>query len=189
MNVVGLFYLYNVSFLLTTATAASTAKQPPQWLHLNSNTTVDSLSKPLPYTIVIPNTPFFLHIGFGERRKRMVQFDMGGILALANDTICHLIGQFDEDTEVPFIQENHRRTFREETQPHRVRFGMVDTADTRHRFTLGLVRNVIIALYTYLVEGSRFWNTVFEVTVGPRYSGEALARGVVKADYPTEADS
>lgn len=94
----------------------------------------------------------------------MSQFDIGGILALSNNTVQHFIDEFGEDVLVPILEGDRYPKFIELTQPHFVSFALFALRGGQSEFTWGLVRDVIKALYLFLIEGRRYNAVIYQVS-------------------------
>jgi len=130
---------------------------------LSSASTNISARDRFPYSIRIPNRPLWLHLGFVPN-KPMSQFDIGGILALSNSTVQHFIDEFGEDTLLPILEGDRYPKFIESAQPHFVLFSLFALRYGQREFTWGLVRDVIKALYLFLIEGRRYNAVIYQVS-------------------------
>jgi len=142
---------------------------------LSSASTNISARDRFPYSIRIPDRPLWLHLGFVPNQP-MSQFDIGGILALSNDTVQQFVDDFGEDVLVPILEGDRYPKFVESTQPHFVLFALCAVYYGQSEFTWGLVRDVIKALYLFLIEGRRYNAVIYQVST-LRFWGIPKANG------------
>lgn len=130
---------------------------------LSSASTNISAQNRFPYSIRIPDRPLWLLLGFVPNQP-MSQFDIGGILALSNNTVQSFIDEFGEDVLVPVSEGDRYPNFIESIQPHLVIFSLFALYYGQREFTWGLVRDVIKALYLFLIEGRRYNAVIYQVS-------------------------
>ena len=150
----------------------------PAALSISKNNSLSMLypTEPSFSTIIpfhVPSTAIYLHIRFPRthaRRHPLSQHSIGGILALANDTIYQHITDEGAGAFVDWLNPEGTRQQFVEVLSNEVVFGFLGLIDGP-RFTWGQLRDVVRGLYLYLVVGRRFWETDFQVTEGSRFAG------------------
>lgn len=112
----------------------------------------------------------------------MSPYEIVEILALANDTIDHLVRQYTPDWLVPLMPGVHRRRFTQYLpgEPE-ARLRVWNAAEAIDEFTLGLLQAIVKGLVIFLVDGSRNYRTWFRVTTG-RFNDHRVAMGYLKTE-------
>ena len=148
-----------------------------------TNTLPTNVSYPGTTFIPIPNTPFTMRVAFGIRRHRMSQFDIGGILAQANDTLNQGIETWGADSIYQVFNERHtqQRFWQFEPGPGSPSLVLVSTVrEGRARFfTWGEIRDVVEALFQFLIVGTRHWQALFRVLLGGE-TGRVIGSGRIR---------
>ena len=158
----------------------SLARPSSEWFNSSFFNASITIPTPLPYTFHIPSTPLWLHLGFGLPRKPLSQFDIGGVLALANNSLEHLIAEFGADPIIPAPHPQIRPYFRERLPPN-VAFHLRPYKGNEEHFTLGAVQDVVDGLSLYLLGRRLYWWTWFVVATG-RFYGSRRIYGRITAD-------
>ena len=148
----------------------------PAALSRNDNLTIlYSAGRPLATIIPfhIPSTNLYLHVRFPRtniRRHPLSQYSIGGVLALANDTINQNIADDGADALVDWLNPEGTRQQFVEVLSNEVVLGFLGLTGGPS-ITWGQVRDVVKGLYLYMVVGRRFWEAEFQVTQGSRFAG------------------
>lgn len=146
---------------------------------LGSASTDISARDRFPYSIRVPDRdpdrPLWLHLGLVPNRP-MSHFDIGGILALSNSTVHHWIDMVGENTLLPVLHGDTYPRFIEATEPHFVHFSLFALGGGHQDFNWGLVRDVIKALYLFLIEGRRYNAVIYKVSP-QRFGARSKANG------------
>ena len=134
----------------------------------------------------IPSTNLYLHVRFprtNAHRHPLSQYFIGGVLALANDTLNQYISEDGADALVDWLNPEGTRQQFVEVLSNEVVFGFLGLTGGP-TITWGQVRDVVTGLYLYMVVGRRFWEAEFQVTQGSRFAGLI---GVGKMFKPVES--
>lgn len=182
-----LAFVYLCAAILQPPVKFSTSLKNHSLADLSSAHTNISLSHRFPYSIRIPGRPLWLQLNFIPG-KTLSNSDIGGILALVNDTVHHFIEDFGEDTLLPIVQGASFCQITVSIEPHDLLFHLRSTRGAANELTFGIVRDVIKALYIFLIEGRRYNAVVFRVST-LRFLGLFKAYGLLDADIPTVEDS
>ena len=121
----------------------------------------------------IPSTNLYLHVRFprtNAHRHPLSQYSIGGVLALANDTLNQYISEDGADALVDWLNPEGTRQQFVEVLSHEVVFGFLGLTGGPS-ITWGQVRDVVRGLYLYMVVGRRFWEAELQVTQGSRFAG------------------
>lgn len=119
----------------------------------------------------------------------MDPFDVGGLLALANDSIYTAIEALGEDYLIPVDQVAHVPQFVEQTQPHTLTFFIRAIPGAEPEFTLGFASKVINALWIFLMQGrGQYYEVAYKVSTR-RSRGDWKALGRIGEANPGVVDS
>jgi len=133
-----------------------------------SNTTPNLL---LPHIYRIPNTSptLWLRVNFGDPRTPLSEFDLGGLLALANATLQEDIAHYGANRLFDvFFQQDTRQWFREilHDAAHPLCVSIKSERTGRRLFTNEQLVDVIRGLDVYLRQGGKCYRATFVVFQG-----------------------
>ena len=154
------------------------------WSNTSSVHSHISLPDPLPYSIRVPNSQYWLNLGFDDPTEVLPQYYIRSILAVAEESVSDHIEEEGENALVPKEAWQSDRQVLEELEPHSILFVIRAHPNRDQQFTWGFVRDVIKGLWEFLVVGRRFWNTRFRVST-TQFLGHTVAAGLVEAQIPS----
>ena len=152
----------------------------------NTGPTHNRISPPetLPYSIRVPNSQYWLHLGFDDPTQTLPSYFIRSILLLAQESVTDHIEEEGEDALVRKEASQNYRQVLEMVQPYSIFFVMRSHLHSDQIFTWGFVRDVLNGLWRFLVERRRFLNTRFRVSTAQSL-GSTIAAGLVEAEYPS----
>lgn len=172
--------------LAATPSSLTSLSQGADQASAPTNTTTLAL---LPFTQLIPDTPYMLHLGFSIFRKHLSRYEVGAILAIATDDIEHKIQQEGEHTLLPREPGYRRRYFEQYLPgPQSVKLSVKSVDDEDDKFDLEFVKDVIRGLTIFLLDKKRYWCTEFVVSTG-HITDEAVAKGNLRLIDKKVADN